>query len=140
MLRFISRWRLSGGATGIRTPDLLRAKQPLSQLSYRPETKRELSVSQFSAYLVGVGGLEPPTSILSGSRSNLLSYTPLTVLYHTSAQRATLHSREDKIPRCGVAVKRRKRQGTGAAALFVRSALRPAYTNLQSVRRPVPKA
>ena len=26
--------------------------------------------------LVGVGGLEPPTSILSGSRSNQLSYTP----------------------------------------------------------------
>ena len=30
-----------GGATGIRTPDLLRAKQPLSQLSYRPKRKRE---------------------------------------------------------------------------------------------------
>jgi hypothetical protein len=30
----------------------------------------------FCIVLVGVGGLEPPTSILSGSRSNQLSYTP----------------------------------------------------------------
>ena len=38
-----------------------------------------LSPSAFCLYmsLVGVGGLEPPTSILSGSRSNRLSYTPL---------------------------------------------------------------
>ena len=50
-------------------------------------------------YMVGVGGLEPPTSILSGSRSNLLSYTPSSVLYHTRAKHATLHSRDDKIPR-----------------------------------------
>ncbi len=53
---------------GIRTPDLLRAKQALSQLSYCPKK---------TTIVVGVGGLEPPTSILSGSRSNQLSYTPL---------------------------------------------------------------
>lgn len=58
-----------GGATGTRTPDLLRAKQALSQLSYCPKNK---------SCVVGVGGLEPPTSILSGSRSNQLSYTPVT--------------------------------------------------------------
>ena len=107
MPRFIPRLFLCGGATGIRTPDLLRAKQPLSHLSYRPETKRELSIFQFSTFLVGVGGLEPPTSILSGSRSNLLSYTPPVVLYHTRAKHATLRSRDDKIPRCCVAVKQK---------------------------------
>ncbi len=57
--------------------------------------------------MVGVGGLEPPTSILSGSRSNLLSYTPPAVLYHTHAKHATLRSRDDKIPRCCVAVKQK---------------------------------
>ena len=107
MPQFIPQPFLCGGATGIRTPDLLRAKQPLSHLSYRPETKRELSISQFSTFLVGVGGLEPPTSILSGSRSNLLSYTPPVVLYHTRAKHATLCSRDDKIPRCRVAVKQK---------------------------------
>ena len=51
-----------------RTADLLRAKQALSQLSYSP-------VSAFSG-VVGLGGLEPPTSPLSGVRSNQLSYRP----------------------------------------------------------------
>ena len=53
----------NGGDEGSRTPDLLRAKQALSQLSYVP-------------MLVGIGGLEPPTSRLSGVCSNQLSYTP----------------------------------------------------------------
>ena len=39
----------------------------LSQLSYGPEEKSEM---------VGLGGLEPPASPLSGVRSNHLSYRP----------------------------------------------------------------
>ena len=55
-----------GGAKEDRTPDLLRARQALSQLSYSPSLPS----------LVGLGGLEPPTSPLSGVRSNQLSYRP----------------------------------------------------------------
>jgi hypothetical protein len=57
-----------GGARRDRTADLLRAKQALSQLSYGP------------APLVGLGGFEPPTSPLSGVRSDQLSYRPMTGL------------------------------------------------------------
>ena len=52
-----------------RTADLLRAKQALSQLSYSPVIE-----------VVGLSGLEPPTSPLSGVRSNHLSYKPVEVL------------------------------------------------------------
>ena len=55
-----------GGAKRDRTADLLRAKQALSQLSYSPLNWK----------LVGLGGFEPPTSPLSGVRSNQLSYRP----------------------------------------------------------------
>ena len=41
------------------------AKQALSQLSYNP------------IYMVGLNGLEPSTSRLSGVRSNHLSYKPI---------------------------------------------------------------
>ena len=54
-----------GGASRDRTDDPLLAKQVLSQLSYGPVTR-----------MVGLGGLEPPTSPLSGVRSNHLSYRP----------------------------------------------------------------
>ena len=54
-----------GGARRDRTADLLRAKQALSQLSYGP------------SMLVGLGGFEPPTSPLSGVRSDQLSYRPI---------------------------------------------------------------
>ena len=54
-----------------RTADLLRAKQALSQLSYSPIIGNEV---------VGLSGLEPPTSPLSGVRSNHLSYKPVEVL------------------------------------------------------------
>ena len=57
---------LFGGASRDRTDDLLLAKQALSQLSYGP----------IKVKLVGLGGLEPPTSRLSSARSNQLSYKP----------------------------------------------------------------
>ena len=59
---------ISGGAREDRTPDPLRAKQVLSQLSYGP-------IPHFTI-LVGLDGLEPSTSPLSGVRSNHLSYRP----------------------------------------------------------------
>ena len=89
-----------------RTADLLRAKQALSQLSYSPigvisvpvilpETRRgeakhtevcELCHNAvFRENLVGLSGLEPPTSPLSGVRSNHLSYKPaeiFTAVFH----------------------------------------------------------
>ena len=62
-----------GGAEGIRTPDLRLAKAALSQLSYGPFW---LGVIVVDAW-VGQPGFEPGTSVLSGPRSNRLSYTPL---------------------------------------------------------------
>ena len=55
-----------GGDEENRTPDPLLARQVLSQLSYTPVF-----------LLVGLSGLEPPTSRLSGVRSNRLSYRPM---------------------------------------------------------------
>ncbi len=54
----------NGGGERDRTDDLLRARQALSQLSYTPNLLRS------GQRLVGLGGLEPPTSRLSGVRSN----------------------------------------------------------------------
>ena len=51
----------SGGANRDRTGDLLVANQTLSQLSYGPPDE---------IVLVGLGGVAPPTSPLSGVRSN----------------------------------------------------------------------
>ena len=88
--------RLIGGADRDRTDDLRLAKPALSQLSYSPVgvfsccstgslsppptlpdhplgAPRDLPVAQT---LVGLGGFEPPTSRLSGGRSNQLSYRP----------------------------------------------------------------
>ena len=53
----------SGGANRDRTDDLLLAKQALSQLSYGPAPRR-LQI------LVGLAGVAPATSPLSGVRSN----------------------------------------------------------------------
>ena len=58
-----------GGASRDRTDDLKLAKLALSQLSYGPY--------YYQAGMVGLGGLEPPTSPLSGVRSNHLSYRPI---------------------------------------------------------------
>ena len=57
------------GADRDRTCDLLNANQALSQLSYSP--KIPVALDQ-----VGLRGLEPRTSSLSGMRSNHLSYKP----------------------------------------------------------------
>ena len=62
-----------GGAAGIRTPDLRRAKAALSQLSYGPQRLMRFSRSHMR---VGAPGFEPGTSALSGPRSNHLSYAP----------------------------------------------------------------
>ena len=71
-------WRISwsGGASRDRTGDLLVANQTLSQLSYGPLGTSSLKTHKHVADLVGVGGVEPPTSPLSGVRSNQLSYRP----------------------------------------------------------------
>ena len=93
-----------GGVDRDRTDDLKLAKLALSQLSYDPVLESRLAVSseRWSANrssrtfrppspnwlrrgnlrtlrerrLVGPGGVEPPTSRLSGVRSNHLSYEP----------------------------------------------------------------
>ena len=63
-----------GGAKEDRTPDLLLARQALSQLSYGPIWDIQLAFSLLrESQVVGPSGLEPPTSPLSGVRSNQLS-------------------------------------------------------------------
>ena len=85
----------SGGARRDRTDDLMLAKHALSQLSYGPkanakhsptarqpirkanERKRQSQAARRQRHImVGLGGLEPPTSRLSSARSNQLSYKP----------------------------------------------------------------
>ena len=65
-----------GGDEEVRTPDPLRARQALSQLSYTPIWCSALASANFKK-LVGSNGLEPSTSRLSGARSNRLSYEPI---------------------------------------------------------------
>ena len=59
---------LWSGAEGIRTPDLLRAREALSQLSYGPAI-----IYARSPVSVGLSGLEPETFPLSEGCSNQLS-------------------------------------------------------------------
>ena len=78
---------LPSGDKEIRTLDPLLARQVLSQLSYTPTDAVPSSVVSFVSYLfdglsrwlspMGLSGLEPPTSRLSGVRSNRLSYKPI---------------------------------------------------------------
>ena len=71
--------RRSGGARRDRTDDLKLAKLPLSQLSYGPVPDPQTdgrARPQCPTEMVGLGGLEPPTSRLSSARSNQLSYKP----------------------------------------------------------------
>ena len=56
-----------GGANRDRTDDLLLAKQALSQLSYGPAPFR---LTEGLQTLVGLAGVAPATSPLSGVRSN----------------------------------------------------------------------
>ena len=63
-LEFVVPMPGSGGDEETRTPDPLLAKEMLCQLSYVPAPGREV---------VGVSGLEPETSALSGQCSNQLS-------------------------------------------------------------------
>jgi hypothetical protein len=66
-----------GGGEGIRTPGLLRAREALCQLSYTPQSLPKAPGSatkpQALQETVGLCGLEPQTSVLSGPRSNRLS-------------------------------------------------------------------
>ena len=74
----------TGGANRDRTGDLLLAKQALSQLSYGPcrwEVNPKIGAQLYVllvklSWLVGLGGLEPPTPRLSSVCSNQLSYRP----------------------------------------------------------------
>ena len=66
----LTRSDVDGGADRDRTDDLRLAKAALSQLSYCPADTLHRKV-------VGLGGLEPPASRLSGVRSSQLSYRPL---------------------------------------------------------------
>jgi hypothetical protein len=76
---FLPTHSLSGGGERDRTDDLLRAKQALSQLSYTPHKIDfcRLKVNFFyllnlqsKIKVVGLVGIEPTTSRLSGVRSN----------------------------------------------------------------------
>jgi hypothetical protein len=67
------------GADRVRTDDIQLAKLALSQLSYSPRGEKEVVrhlEAQCRGTTVGLGGLEPPTSRLSGARSSQLSYRP----------------------------------------------------------------
>ena len=61
------------------------AKHALSQLSYGPD--RDVDE------LVGLGGLEPPTSRLSSARSNQLSYKPELLMLALRRLHATIKAR-----------------------------------------------
>jgi len=63
-----------GGDEENRTPDPLLARQVLSQLSYAPTYFAVFTALML--LMVGLSGLEPLTSRLSGVRSNQLSYRP----------------------------------------------------------------
>ena len=64
------------GDDGIRTHDPLLAGQVLSQLSYTPIPGNMKFSDRPLLRSMGLSGLEPPTSRLSGVRSNRLSYKP----------------------------------------------------------------
>ena len=63
------------------------AKHALSQLSYSPGPLGLACFAHDRIGMVGPGGLEPPTSRLSGVRSNHLSYEPLSDQHHSGVER-----------------------------------------------------
>ncbi len=65
-----------GGDERVRTAGLLLARQALSQLSYTPSFLTRGESPPPLHLVVGLAGLEPATSRLSGVRSNHLSYRP----------------------------------------------------------------
>ena len=71
----LSSFSEASGDKEIRTLDPLLARQVLSQLSYIPIFCFFI-VLDINSYPMGLSGLEPPTSRLSGVRSNQLSYKP----------------------------------------------------------------
>ena len=83
----LSRFR---GDREIRTLDPLLARQVLSQLSYAPLVKVLLFSIVFS-FRMGLNGLEPSTSRLSGVRSNQLSYKPI-FFFNLAATRSPMPS------------------------------------------------
>ena len=83
--------RLSASGDGeIRTLDPLLARQVLSQLSYAPLVK-VLLFQLFFSFRMGLNGLEPSTSRLSGVRSNQLSYKPI-FFFNLAATRSPMPS------------------------------------------------
>ena len=118
---------LSNGDGEIRTLDPLLARQVLSQLSYTPmdaglpSFQRQslihlcsvfISISQsllaLPFWVMGLSGLEPPTSRLSGVRSNRLSYKPIEIWHPPALPCRLQHS---TIGRSGL--NRRVRDGNG---------------------------
>ena len=76
------------GDEGIRTREPLLARQVLAHLSYTHLCHVGcLTPHGFSLSIrtMGLSGLEPPTSRLSGVRSNLLSYKPINMPRHPPA-------------------------------------------------------
>ena len=57
---------------------------------------QRLSCKVYKGYAVGQGGLEPPTSPLSGVRSNQLSYRPNLTALSLDSSVAVLHSTADQ--------------------------------------------
>ena len=107
-----------GGARRDRTDDLMLAKHALSQLSYGPVRGQRTENGYRSLYsalcppnLVGLGGLEPPTSRLSSARSNQLSYKPVS----EDRGRRTEDGRNDpfSVLRCPIS-ERKRDEGGGA--------------------------
>jgi hypothetical protein len=69
----------AGGDSGSRTRNLRLAKPALCQLSYIPGREDVSTIrgaDRSAGEVVGLSGLEPLTSRLSGARSNHLSYRP----------------------------------------------------------------